>query len=74
MGVHVLRDSDSGYSCLYCSTTMLAFGGVFQSDEDADEFLTWLEETYGKDPRQFSGDDLQNKIHEWRKVLEEDNK
>lgn len=70
MGVRIIRDKEQGYSCMYCSTTMWAFGGVFYKDEEPDDFLTWLEATHHKDPRELKDSDLENRIHEWRKTLE----
>ena len=39
MGVRV---SDRTNVCLYCSTTGLAFGPVFASSFDAEDFLEWM--------------------------------
>ena len=39
MGVRV---SDRTNVCLYCSTTGLAFGPVFASSFDAEDFLDWM--------------------------------
>lgn len=63
MGVRILNDKD-GYKCLYCSTTMVAFGNIFYEDEDVEEFLKWLKE----DARHFTHQELENKIYEWRKT------
>jgi hypothetical protein len=48
MGVRVLYDSDQNIAALYCSTTDVAFGPLFQDDgqhdgdERAESFLRWL--------------------------------
>ena len=63
MGVRVLTDRDTGEQCLYCSTTMVAFGNIFSDEEDAYEFLQWLP----KDARLYTDKELENKIYEWRK-------
>ena len=44
MAVKILTDTDKGYQCLYCSTTMQVFGPIFYLDdnEDAQDFLDWL--------------------------------
>ena len=61
MGVRILEDRD-GYKCLYCSTTMVAFGNIFYENEDVEEFLEWLKE----DARRFTHKGLENKIYAWR--------
>lgn len=66
MGVKILEDKDDGYKCLYCSTTMIAFGNIFYEDEDVEEFLTWLK----VDARTLTAKELENKIYEWRKTME----
>ena len=74
MGVRIIRDEEQGYSCMYCSTTMWAFGGIFYKDEDPDEFLTWLEANHLKDKndaRQYSDKELENKISDWRNKAKE---
>ena len=66
MGVHVLENKDDRYKCLYCSTTMWAFGPIFYEDEDVDEFLEWLK----IDPRRLKDKELEDKVYEWRKEQE----
>ena len=63
MGVQILEDKEYGYKCLYCSTTMVAFGGIFYEEEDVEEFLEWLK----VDPRLLTNQELENKVYEWRK-------
>lgn len=67
MAVRILKDEEQGYSCLYCSTTMLAFGGIFYKEEDAEKFLEWLGDDI--DARQLTQRELDDKIHEWRKSI-----
>lgn len=71
MGVRIIRDLEQGYSCMYCSTTMLAFGSIFYEDEEPDEFLEWLEP---QDPRSLTDKELSEKIHEWRNLKEKEEK
>lgn len=70
MGVRIIRDKEQGYSVMYCSTTMWAFGGVFYDDEEPDDFIDWLKDTDHKDPRELKDNELENKIYEWRRTLE----
>ena len=65
MGVSILEDKN-GYKCMYCNTTMWAFGGIFYEGEDAEDFLEWLEE----DPRNLYDSELERKITEWRQKNE----
>jgi len=51
MSVHLLTDTDSGATALYCSTTDWAFGPVFEAREEAEAFLRWLRPL---DPRSMS--------------------
>jgi hypothetical protein len=62
MGYRVITDDKQGYSCLFCSTSMTAFGPVFDEDESVYEFLEWL----GDDPRKLSADELESAVAEWR--------
>ena len=68
MGVHILENKDDGYKCLYCSTSMWAFGCIFYEDEDVEEFLEWL----GNDPRRLSDKELENKVYDWRILTKEE--
>lgn len=65
MGVHILHDSKTDQACLFCSTTMQAFGPVFTAQnptehtevdayEVAERFLGWCPE----DPRSLADDEL----------------
>jgi hypothetical protein len=42
MGVRILYDPEADVACLYCSTSQWAFGPLFESREDAAEFVAWL--------------------------------
>lgn len=44
MGVRIIEDKDHGESVLYCSTSMVAFGPVFNDRETCEEFLEWFPE------------------------------
>ena len=66
MGVHVLRDKHE--SCLYCSTSMFAFGPIFYEGEEPDEFLDWLV----ADPRGMTDKELEQKVTDWRDLLEQE--
>ena len=65
MGVRIIQgrfDGDSrGYAVLYCSTSMWAFGPVFEDEFQAQEFLDWLPD----DPRSYSDALLESKHVEW---------
>ena len=50
---------------LYCSTTGWAFGAVFDEDE-AQPFIDWLQETLGKDARDFVDSDLERQVSIFR--------
>ena len=56
MSVRILRDAETGYACLYCSTAMVAFGPVFVDEETAARFLAFLPK--GADPRTYSPAEL----------------
>jgi len=62
MGIEILKDEKSGHQCMYCNTTMWAFGGVFDEDEPVQDFIDWLPE----DPRGYTDRQLEKKIAEWR--------
>ena len=62
MGVRILEDRDAEYCCLYCSTSMWAFGPVMYSYEEAEQFLEWL----GEDPRHLTERELESKYYDFR--------
>lgn len=61
MGVRVLWDAKEENACLYCSTTMWAFGPLMQSEEEALSFLEWLP----KDARVYPDDELLDLYHKF---------
>jgi hypothetical protein len=67
MGVRILNAGSQ--AALYCSTSEVAFGPIFHDDDDhdaderAEAFLRWLAP---RDPREFIGDELEQKYAEWR--------
>jgi len=63
MSVQILHDNDTGYKCLYCSTSMWAFGGIFYDDEDPQDFLDWV---HPESVRKMTDQELEQKISEWR--------
>ncbi len=71
MGIRILEGIESGDSnsmkCLYCSTTMWAFGGLFYEDENPQQFLEWL----SGDPRILPDNIIESKMSEWRDVQEQ---
>ena len=56
MGVRITDDT---HVCLFCSTKGEAFGPVFEDRFEVEEFLDWLDETDGRDPREIPGGTLQ---------------
>jgi hypothetical protein len=63
MSVHILYDQFKNKSAMYCSTSGLAFGPTFNSDDAAafvDEMLA-----AGTDPRALHADDLAIAIEAW---------
>ena len=70
MGVHV---SDRTNVCLYCSTTGIAFGPVFASSFDAEDFLDWFSKnSVSPDPRDLTPTELVVAYAKWqaRQVIE----
>lgn len=53
---------DTNYQVMYCTTTMTAFGPVFDISEDVEAFCEWLE----VDPRSITSRELAAKVCEWR--------
>lgn len=62
MSVRILEDSETGYKCMYCSTSMWVFGSIFRKNEDVEDFIDWLK----VDPRSISDRILEKKINLWR--------
>jgi hypothetical protein len=73
MGIRIL----SGYldgshvsgACLYCSTSMTAFGPIFEDEFEAEAFVKWLPNE--PDPRQYSSEKLDDLYCEWRNLKEQ---
>ena len=51
------------HKVLICNTTMVAFGNVFNADEDVEEFLEQLP----KDARLYTEKELSDEVYKWRK-------
>lgn len=62
MGVEIMKDNERGYQCLYCNSTMWAFGGIFYEDEDVEDFIKSLP----NDPRTYSDSEMEHLIDKWR--------
>jgi hypothetical protein len=70
MGVRILHDREQNYAALYCSTTDVVFGPLFNDSDDhehdaeerAHAFLRWLP----KDARQYDDVELAAKYSDWR--------
>jgi len=60
MAVKVLTDED-GYQCLYCTTSMMAFGRVHEGEFDLNDFLEFLPQ----DARLYTESELNAKYYEW---------
>lgn len=60
MGVRLIEAHD-GLTALYCSTSMTAFGPIFEDGEQAEDFLDWLE----IDARKLSPDALMDTYSLW---------
>ncbi len=63
MSVHTLSDSFKRKSVMYCSTTGLAFGPVFDGDDAAD-FADWMLDK-DRDPRDLTPTELASQILWW---------
>jgi len=61
MGVRILSSDEDG-AVIYDSVSMTAFGPVFEDQDEADEFLTWLH----VDARSLSDAALRDKVAEFR--------
>jgi hypothetical protein len=55
------RISDPGHVTLYDSVDGVAFGPVFGDSFEAQEFLEWLRERDGRDPREMNARALSEK-------------
>jgi hypothetical protein len=74
MGVRIIQadgEGDSQGACLYCSTSMWAFGPIFEDRDQAEAFLQYLGHV---DPRTLSDGDLETKYADFLVSLEEQEK
>ena len=62
MGVEIIENEY--HKALFCNTTCVAFGPVFSSDDDVEEFLQWLP----LDAREYDNAELQNKFYEFNDI------
>jgi hypothetical protein len=69
MGVRITTGSEA---VLYCSTTMWAFGPVFDDYDDAEAFLEWWKAKGGQDLRLLTDAELEHEHFEWRKQKDRD--
>jgi hypothetical protein len=71
MGLRIIVGNEQGchreHAVLFCSTSQWAFGPVFDSEEDADEFIKWLP----RDAREYTADELEHLYGSW-KALKQD--
>ena len=58
-----LDDGKTETAVMYCSTTMWAFGPVFENYEQALDFINWL----SGDPRSYDSAHLEGHYEEWLK-------
>lgn len=66
MAVRIIEgtcNSGSSAAVLYCSTSMTAFGPVFESAEVAEAFLAWFRERHVMDVRSIDGTTLEERYH-----------
>ena len=68
MSVQII--SDHMWAALYCSTSMVAFGPIFDSQEEAERFLVWLgKDPYDgapADPRKYRAEELGDIVQDFR--------
>jgi hypothetical protein len=67
MGVRITNGTEA---VLYCSTTMWAFGPVFEDQDAAEEFLTWTRSNVEGDLRLLTDAELEKVAAEWRAARE----
>jgi hypothetical protein len=60
MGCRILESRDGRMAALYCSTSDVAFGPLFESAEEAHHFCTWLKSHGRADRCVFDGKLLLN--------------
>ena len=73
MGVRILAGTLDGTTvsgaCFYCSTSMTAFGPIFEDEFEAEAFVKWLPDE--PDPRQYSSNELHDLYYEWRNLKDQ---
>ena len=66
MSVRIIVDRQDGNACMFDSTTMRAFGPVFDYfDDDPEDFLTWLADEDPRDVRTIPAEQLDALVAEW---------
>ncbi len=50
--------------------TETEFGCMFLEGEDAYDFIDWLSNKHYKDPRELYDSELEDRINEWRSLIE----
>lgn len=72
MAVEILRNDSGDTACMFCTTSMWAFGPVFQGNDAGKEavaFLAWcLQDSLRGDPRMMSDKDLENARSYFRRL------
>lgn len=51
---------------LYCTTSDVSFGPLFESDEEGEEFRSWMYKNHG-DPREFGHNTLSFHYEHWKR-------
>jgi hypothetical protein len=67
MSIRTLTDRDDGKTVMYDSTTGMAFGPVFETDEDAEDFLVFALQKGHADVRRMKPVDFLGLVKEWHK-------
>jgi hypothetical protein len=68
MGVRIIAGACE--AVLYCSTTMWAFGPVFEGYDDAEAFLEWWKAKDVRDLRLLTDAELEHEFYKWRSQKE----
>lgn len=70
MGLHVISGEYNGRPCaiMFCSTSMWAFGPLFEDEEEVDAFCVWLRNhpQGAFDPRTLSDEALADAFARWK--------
>ena len=71
MSVQILYDQTYEYCCFYDTETMTPLGLIMYSLEEAEDFLEWLKESYGRAClRKIPLKELESKYYEFKKEME----